>query len=151
MHAWKHWLMGAGFFGFAIFTLMTGGSAWLVGLCILASGYLFYRAFTDQTGAAGDDLQLAVDFVRDPRETLLDIAVAKLGGEEEQQPAKDRPGLMDALVAEFGPEQSKRDEAPAFDPDAAIARYLANRPPEPPAAAEPAYRLPVRGFGRKRA
>jgi len=151
MHGWKHWLMGAGFFGFAIFTLMTGGSPWLVGLCVLASGYLFYRAFTDQTGAAVEDLQLAVDFVRDPRETLLDLAVDRLGGNEEAQPAKDRPGLLQALMAEFGPEQTRREEPPAFDPDAAIARYLANRPVEQTAAAEPAYRPPVRGFGRKRA
>ena len=34
------------------------------------------------------------------------------------------------------------EEKPAFDPDAAIARYLANRPAEP---------QPVKGFGRKRA
>jgi hypothetical protein len=151
MHAWKHWLMGAGFFGFAIFTLMTGGSPWLVGLCVIASGYLFYRAFTDQTGAAGDDLQLAVNFVRDPRETLLDLAVDRLGGNEEEQPANDRPGLLQGLMEEFGPERSKGEEPPAFDPDAAIARYIANRPPEHPAAAETAYRPPVRGFGRKRA
>ena len=143
--------MGAGFFGFAVFKLMTGGSPWLIALCVVAAGYMFYRAFTDQTGAAVEDLQLAVNFVRDPRDTLLDMAVDKFGGDEEEQPAKERPGLMQALMAEFGPAQSKREEPPAFDPDAAIARYLANRPVEQPVASEPPPRPAVQGFGRKRA
>ena len=150
-HGWKHWLMGAAFFGFATFKFMTGGSPWLVGLCVVAAGYLFYRAFVDQTGAAADDLQLAVDFVRDPREALLDIAAARFAGDEEEQPARERPGLMQALLARFGPKEAELAEAPAFDPDAAIARYLANRPAQQPAAAEPAHRPASKGFGRKRA
>ena len=60
MHAWKHWLMGAGFFGFGTYKLFEGGSPWLVGLCVVASGYLFYRALTDQTGAAAEDLEAEV-------------------------------------------------------------------------------------------
>ena len=143
MYAWKHWLIGAGFFGFAMFTLFTGGSPWLVGLCVVASAYIFYRALTEQTGAAGADFELAVSFVRDPYETVFDEAVARLGGgDDEEQPRRDQPGVLQSFVSELGLGEKPAEEKPAFDPDAAIARYLANRPAEP---------QPVRGFGRKRA
>lgn len=151
MQGWKHWLMGAGFFGFGMFKLFEGGSPWLVGLCVVASGYLFYRARTDLTGAAVADLDLAVSFVRDPKETLLDQAVDMLtGGDEEERPRQaQKPGLIQSLVAAFDTREAKTDDKP-FDPDAVIARYLANRPA--PAVAEPTpTRPPVQGFGRKRA
>jgi hypothetical protein len=145
MQGWKHWLMGAGFFGFGTYKLFTDGSLWLVGLCVVASGYLFYRALTDQTGAAIEDLDLAVSFVRDPKGTLFDHAIDQLVGGDDEEPARNerKPGVLQSLVAEF----DTREEKPAFDADAAIARYLANRPP--PEAA-PAPRA-VQVFGRKRA
>ena len=142
--------MGAGFFGFGAFKLFTGGSPWLVGLCVVASGYLFYRALTDQTGAAVDDFGLAVGFVRNPLSTVVDQAVGQLGGDEEPR-ENNRPGLIQSLVAEFGGERSKQDENPAFDPDAAIARYLANRPADQELAHPEPLRPAVQGFGRKRA
>jgi hypothetical protein len=150
MHGWKHWLMGAGFFGFGAFTLFTDGSPWLVGLCVIASGYLFYRALTDQTGAAVEDLDLAVSFVRDPKGTMFDQAVDLLGGSEEPR-REERPGLLQSLIAEFDTREGKADEAKPFDPDAAIARYLANRPAEQPVSMPEPPRPAVRGFGRKRA
>ena len=145
MHAWKHWLMGAGFFGFGTFKLLTGGSPWLVGLCAIAAGYLFYRAYTEQTGEAAQDLELAVSFVRNPTETVFDEVVARLD-QRIDQASKDQPGLIQSFVSERGLAENKPAEPPAFDPDAAIARYLANRPaPEPAPLARP------QGFGRKRA
>lgn len=149
MHGWKHWLMGAGFFGFGTFKLFTDGSPWLVGLCVVASGYLFYRALTDQTGAAAEDLNLAIDFVRNPYDTVFDEAVARLGGgEDEDQPKRDQPGVLQSFVSELGLGDKASEDKPAFDPDAAMARYLANRPAEQqPEPARPA----VQGFGRKRA
>ena len=150
MHGWKHWLMGAGFFGFGTYTLFTDGSPWLVGLCVVASGYLFYRALTDQTGAPVEDLDLAVSFVRDPKGTLFDQAVDMLGGPEER-PREDKPGLIQSLVAEFDTRDRKADDPPAFDPDAIIERYLANRPVAE-ASPEPApHKPPAQLFGRKRA
>ena len=141
MQGWKHWLIGAGFFGFAMFKLFTGGSPWLVGLCVVASAYIFYRALTEQTGTAGADLELAVSFVRDPYDTVIDEAVARLGGgDDEEQPRRDQPGVLQSFVSELGLGEKAAEEKPAFDPDAAIARYLANRPAEP---------LPVKRFGRK--
>ena len=146
MHGWKHWLMGAGFFGFGTFKLFEGGSPWLVGLCVVASGYLFYRALTDQTGTPIEDLDLAVSFVRDPKGTLFDQAVDMLGGGGDDEPVRDekpKPGVLQTLIAEL----DTREEKSGFDADAAIERYLANRPaPEP----HPVARQ-VQGFGRKRA
>lgn len=143
MHGWKHWLIGAGFFGFAMFQLFTGGSPWLIGLCVVASAYIFYRALTDQTGAAVEDLNLAIDFVRDPYDTVFDEAVARLGGgDDAEQPAREQPGILQSFVSELGRGEKANEERTAFDPDAAIARYLANRPAEP---------QPAKGFGRKRA
>ena len=150
MHGWKHWLMGAGFFGFGAYTLFTDGSPWLVGLCVIASGYLFYRALTDQTGAAIEDLDLAVSFVRDPKGMLIDQAVDLLGGGEDQR-REEKPGLIQSLVAEFDSRERKADESAAFDPDAVIARYLANRPAEQPVATPAPPKPAVQGFGRKRA
>ena len=153
MHGWTHWLMGAGFFGFGTFKLFTDGSPWLVGLCVVASGYLFYRALTDQTGAPIEDLDLAVSFVRDPKGTLVDQVVDLLGGGEEQPREEKRldekPGLLQSFIAELDTRESKA--ADQFDPDAAIARYLANRPAERPVAEPPPLRPAVQGFGRKRA
>ena len=144
MQGWTHWLMGAGFFGFGTFKLFEGGSYWTVGLCVIASGYLFYRALHEQTGAPIEDLDLAVSFVRDPRGTLIDHVVDQFTGGDDEASARDekKPGVLQSLVAEF----DTREEKPAFDADAAIARYLANRPA--PAPAPPPAAL---GFGRKRA
>ena len=142
--------MGAGFFGFGTYKLFTDGSPWMVGLCVVASGYLFYRGLTDQTGAAVEDLDLAVSFVRDPKGTLFDQAIDMLGGGEDQR-REEKPGLIQSLVAELDSREKKADDSAIFDPDAVIARYLANRPPEQPAAAPERPRPPVQGFGRKRA
>jgi hypothetical protein len=158
MQGWTHWLMGAGFFGFGAFKLFTDGSPWLVGLCVVASGYLFYRALTDQTGAPVEDLDLAVSFVRDPKGTLVDQVVDLLGGGEDQPRdekrreetrREDKPGLLKSFIAELDTRDLKSDDQ--FDPDAAIARYLANRPAEQPVPEPPALRPAVQGFGRKRA
>ena len=54
-----------------------------------------------------------------------------------------------SLMAELDTRESK--SADEFDPDAAIARYLANRPAEQPVAAPQPQRPAVQGFGRKRA
>ena len=143
MHGWKHWLMGAGFFGFGAFKLFTDGSPWLVGLCFAASAYLFYRALHDQTGAPVDDLQFAVDFVRNPYDAVVDQVVGHFTERDDEPAEQNRPPVAQALVR---PEEPA-PEPSGFDPDAAIARYLANRPaPEPAPLARPAG-----GFGRKRA
>ena len=154
MQGWTHWLMGAGFFGFGTFKLFTDGSPWLVGLCVVASGYLFYRALTEQTGTPIEDLDLAVSFVRDPKGTLFDHAIDQLVGGDDEEPARTarnerKPGVLQSLVAEL----DTREEKSSFDAEAAIERYLANRPAPQPAPAPAPVAAPARavGFGRKRA
>ena len=142
MSAWIHWLMGAGFFGFALFQLLIGGSPWLVGLAVVAAAYLFYRALNDQTGAPVEDLELAVGFVRDPYGTVFEETVTRVAERVDQPRGEQEPGPLKSFVDRLDTRESKRKE-PGFDADAAIARYLANRPaPEAP---------PLRGFGRTRA
>lgn len=142
MQGWKHWLMGAGFFGFAMFKLVTAEAYWLVGLCVGMSFYLFYRGWTEETGAAAEDLELAVGFVRNPYETLFDEAVGQLtGGEEERPRQEQKQGLIQSMISEFDTRESKPDQK-RFDPDAVIARYLAER--------QSSGAAPAQGFGRKR-
>jgi hypothetical protein len=67
-----------------------------------------------------------VDFLTDPAEAIVDAATDRLG---------------DWLGG------GAESEQPKFDPDAAIARYLENRPEGQPNPAAPRRELP--GFGRK--
>ncbi len=148
MQGWKHVLVGSGFLTFAAFQVVWGGSFWLIALPVVASAFFFFRAFTGQTGTPGADLSLAVDFIRDPLDTVLDEAAARLdGNQDEPRQPRTKGGVLQQFVRDLGVSADAPDK-PAFDPDAAIARYLANRPAGsgvaetlPPAAA--------RGFGRK--
>ena len=81
-------------------------------------------------GTLGKDVEAekisgTVDFLTDPAEAIVDAATDRLG---------------DWLKGDGEPEQR-------FDPDAAIARYLENRPEGQPTVVAPPRELP--GFGRK--
>lgn len=114
------------------FTTDGFGSATLI--CGVAAAFFFFLGARGMTvGEAGNPIAL-VDFVRDPAGAIVDTATDRIGD-----------WLSDDKPAAAQPEQ------PKFDADAAIARYLAQRP-EPSAAqaaAAPAASAPVRGFGRK--
>ena len=149
MRGWKHVLVGTGFLLFALYKVETDDAYWTVGLLLAVSGFFYIRALAGWTGTPGADLSLAVDFIRDPFETVIDEAAARLDDNQDEVPqSKERGGVLQQFARELG--VGRDDEAaekPAFDPDEAIARYLANRPagdasPEtaPPRAA---------GFGRK--
>lgn len=148
MQGWKHLLVGAGFLTFAAYQFVFGGSVWMIGLPLVASAFFFYRAFAGQTGAPGADFSLAVNFIRDPLDTIVDETAARLDGNQDEAPRpKPQGGVLQQFARELVGRDDEAAEKPAFDHDAAIARYLANRPagdgsPEvaPPRAA---------GFGRK--
>lgn len=148
MQGWKHLLVGTGFLAFSAFQMVFGGSFWIIGVPLVASGFFFYRAFTGQTGAPGADLSLVVDFIRDPLDTMVDEAAARLDDNQAEPPrSKPQGGVLQQFARELVGRDDEAAEKPAFDPDEAIARYLANRSagdalPEtaPPRAA---------GFGRK--
>ena len=116
--------------------LLLGLAAWFfsrsgVGMAVVllgaASLVMFFRGLQGQgfKGAAGD-ASGTVDFIRDPGGAIVDSAVDTLG--------------------QFLADSRQKPEQPAFDADAALARYMANRPESGPQA-EPA---PARArFGRK--
>ena len=149
MQGWKHVLVGTGFLGFSAYQMAFGGSFWTIGLPLVASGFFFYRAFTGQTGTPGADLNLAIDFIRDPYETVFDEAAARLDGDQDEAPrSKPQGGVLQQFARELASGGEGHGDKPAFDPDEAIARYLANRP----AGAGSAEAAPPRaaaGFGRK--
>ena len=149
MQGWKHVLVGTGFLAFSAFQLVSGGSFWMIGLPLVASGFFYFRAFVGQSGAPGADLSLAIDFIRDPVDTVLDVAAARLdGNQDEDLRSNPKVGVLQQLARELGAGgEDEGGKKPAFDPDAAIARYFANRPAE----AGPLESAPPRaaGFGRK--
>ena len=148
MQGWKHLLVGTGFLGFSAYQIVAGGSVWLIGVPLVASGFFFYRAFTGQTGTPGADFSLAVDFIRDPLDTFVDEAAARLDGNQDEAPRpKPQGGVLQQFARELVGRDDEAAEKPAFDPDVAIARYLANRPAgdRSPETASPR----AAGFGRK--
>ncbi len=97
----------------------------------LAGAFLIYRGLQGiEVMEAGDPTALG-DFISNPAGALVEAAAEKA---EEHLTAKRKTAIDDA------------SEEPAFDVDAALARYMANRPQALPAAEAPP---PTRGFGRK--
>jgi hypothetical protein len=96
----------------------------------LAGAFLIYRGLQgiDVTDA-GDPTALG-DFISNPAGSLIEAAA----GQAEEWLAEKR--------------KAPPEEPPRFDADAALARYIANRPASPPQAVQTSP--PVRGFGRKR-
>ena len=89
-----------------------------------AAAFLFFRgAHGQEIDTAGDPTAL-IEFVRDPADAIVDSAT-------------------DKIADWFKDEKSEQE----FDPDAAVARYLAQRGTEPAAAPSSPARTP--GFGRK--
>ncbi len=148
MRGWKHLLVGTGFLLFALYKVETDDAYWTVGLLLAVSGFFYVRALAGWTGTPGADLSRAIDFIRDPYETVIDEAAARLDDNQDEVPqSKERGGVLQQFARELVGRDDEAAEKSAFDPDEAIARYLANRPVEAgaPEAAPPR----AAGFGRK--
>jgi hypothetical protein len=94
---------------------------------------LLYRGLQGQgIGSSADDASDTIDFFRNPAGAIVESAVGTLGD----------------FVSDDGRKGAERVEQaePSFDPDAALARYMANRP-EPAPAVEATPSPPQ--FGRK--
>ena len=139
MRGWTSILVGFLLLGltYVSFALTGMGSSTL--LCGVAAAFFFVRGA--QGAAAGDagDPTAVVDFVKNPAGTIVENAVEQFG----------------VLFAAKPKASTEAAEQPAFDADAALARYLAKRGSEPPAVpfapadlSAPAATAP-RGFGRK--
>jgi hypothetical protein len=92
---------------------------------------LFLRGFQGQGVTQAGGVSGPLEFIRDPAGSIVDSAVDKIGD----------------LLADKDEAQAEENK-PAFDPDAAIERYLANRPASAGAYA-PDHPPAHRGFGRK--
>ena len=132
MRGWSSILVGVALLGIAAWAHLTGmfsGAAIVFGL---PGAFLVYRGFQGvEILDAGDPTALG-DFISNPAEALVDAAVDKGG---EYLSGRRKVG-------------SDEPSGEAFDADAALARYMANRPASAPPLAVEAV-PPVRGFGRK--
>jgi hypothetical protein len=133
MPNWKNLLIATAFMGFAAYLYIHHGSPWMIGLSFAASLYLGVLAFTGLSAGGIVDLRDAVDFVSNPAEAIFERAADAL-------PAKPVSKLA-AMID--GDSDAKSD----FDPDAAIQRYLAERPAGAPPLAAPS--TAPRTFGRR--
>ncbi len=129
MRGWSSILVGFLLVGVAYWWFATDGFSSSMLLCVAAAAFFFFRGAQGLGVEQAGDPTAVVEFVSDPADAIVDSVTDRLADwlqDNESKAAED---------------QSK------FDPDAAIARYLAQRGTEPTAAqASPA---PIRGFGRK--
>ena len=130
-------LIAIGLVGLGMFLLFRG-QYFSGGVFLLGSAAIILPALSGRgMGSVGDADQL-MDFVRNPVGTLIESAIDQVGGgsDDEDQPKRNRFSA-DAVAA------------PAFDPDAALARYMERRDPNAEPLAPPT--APIRTFGRKQA
>ena len=145
----KNVLVGTVFLSLAGLEFFRQGSPWTIGLLFAAAIYLYALAVTRMSSGGLSDLTDALDFVGNPTRTIADRTVDQLLPEAEKAEGRFW-GKYREFVAEVRNEESQAAPAKAFDPDAAIARYLAERPnnvgiPE----ANDAASAPRPTFGRK--
>ena len=137
MRGWSSFLIGFFLLSLAFWSYAVSGFGSTTLLCGAGAALFFVRGAQGMTASqAGDvgDSAAVIEFVTDPAGAIVDTAAERLGDWFKADEPK--------AAAEPAPQQ------PKFDPDAALARYLERRAPEPVSAPAAA---PVRTFGRKRA
>lgn len=133
MRGWSSILVGCLLLVATYWSFAWGGFGPATWMCGAAGAFLIVRGVQGlAVGESGDPTAL-IDFASDPAGAIVDTATERLGEWFNDKVAKP------AAVAE----ETK------FDPDAAIARYLAQRGTEPAAEQSAANFAPSRGFGRK--
>jgi hypothetical protein len=127
MRGWSSIVAGFLLLGLAYWSFTADGLGASALVCAAAAAFFFFRGAQGlEVDSAGDPTAL-IDFVRDPADAIVDTATDQL--------------------ADWFNDDKKADEAgQGFDPDAAIARYLAQRGTE---TAPPVHSAPPRVFGRK--
>ena len=149
MRGWSSFLAGFLLLGVAYWSYTADGFGSSTLMCAAAAAFFFFCGAQGREVSENGDPTAVIDFVKDPAEAIVDSAGDRLAdwlGDRKpaEEPARGagvnhRQALVDWL--------HDRDEPPAFDPDAVIARYMENRGPE--IAAQPESAAPVRSFGRK--
>src|SRR5688500_18458535 len=127
MRGWSSFVAGFLLLGVAYWSFASNGFGASMLMCAAAAAFFFYRGAQGQELDTTGDPTAVIDFVRDPAEAIVDTATDRLGdwlGDRKAEEPADgtavnhRQALVDWL--------HDRDEPAAFDPDAAIARYIAN-------------------------
>ena len=133
MRGWTSILGGMVMAGLALWLLSSSGANTTAFVFGAGALILFYRGYQGLTlGESADDAMMPMEFVSDPRGTILEIASDQVGN------------WMETARNQASTESGKD---PSFDPDAVIARYMEQRAENPlPAIAPPPA---PRGFGRK--
>ena len=106
---------------------------------LVGAAVLFLRGAQGRSLTQAGDVTAPMDFVANPADAIVDAVVERV------------PGLGPRRAAR---KSEPEEDGPAFDADAALARYLENRPADlppivPPVAPPIAQSAPRRGFGRK--
>lgn len=124
----------------AVWFYISGGGFSASTLALLVgAAVLFLRGAQGRSLTEAGDVTAPMDFVANPADAIVDAVAERVAGVV--------PGRTGRKVAEV-------PDSPKFDADAALARYLENRPPDlppiaPPLAQPSAEPAPRRGFGRK--
>lgn len=134
MRGWSSILVGLGLLALAAWSHIADFFSGATISFGIAGAFLIYRGLQGVgVTEAGDPMALG-DFISNPAGSLVEAAAEQ--AEEWVNEKRKSPARKTSV-----------DEPPQFDADAALARYMANRPAPPPAAVEAAP--PARGFGRK--
>lgn len=128
MRGWSSIVVGVGLLALAFWAFRWGVSSGAVILFFTAGLFLVFRGWQGLGVAEAGDPTALVDFVSNPGDAIVDAVV-----DQAAEWLNDKNG-------------KQADEKPAFDADAAFARYMAARPATPAVETQAA---PVRGFGRK--
>src|SRR5687768_18407730 len=113
MRGWSSFVAGFLLLGVAYWSFASNGFGASMLMCAAAAAFFFFRGAQGQELDTNGDPTAVVDFVSDPAEAIVDTVTDRLGdwlGEDRTRQAEEDAG---------------------FDPDAAVARYMAQRGSEP--------------------
>ena len=127
MRGWSSFFVGFLLLGVAYWSYSADGFGTSTLMCGAAAAFCFFCGANGRAVSENGDPTAVIDFIKDPADAIVDSATDRL--------------------AEWMGERKAADEKAGFDPDAALARYMENRQPQP--AAVPDVAAPVRSFGRK--
>ncbi|MGZ8997778.1 MAG: hypothetical protein ACXW2T_02875 [Allosphingosinicella sp.] len=133
MRGWSSIVVGLALLALAAWAHLTNLFSGVAITFGIAGAFLIYRGLQGvEVTSAGDPTALG-DFISNPAEALVEAAAEQAEGWLTQ---KRKTAVEDST-----------DGSGRFDADAALARWMANRPQSPTAAVE--VSRPVPGFGRK--
>ena len=150
MRGWTSFAAGVLLLALAYGLYSLGGFGSEAVICGIAAAAFFLQGAFGLGVGAGDGATGLVEFIQNPADAIVDSATDRLTDWLGDRKVEEEPADRGAFV---GHRQQlvdwlhDRDEPASFDPDAAIARYLEQRLPEPPAV--PTSAPAARTFGRK--